>query len=146
MAQRDICWKVKKKGPLALPTESKQAGAVCGDGLLFEHPVSAPVVVRQRNRHRDRLEVCKLAISSDLNEWANWPGLTQVGRLWCLRRRKAKTIVDTSYLITSLSPEQATPTQLLHLVLGHWGIENSLHWVQDVTFDEDRCQIRSESA
>ncbi|MCL6444590.1 MAG: transposase, partial [Alicyclobacillus sp.] len=26
---------------------------------------------------------------------------------------------------------------------GHWEIENRLHWVRDVTFDEDRCQIRT---
>lgn len=26
---------------------------------------------------------------------------------------------------------------------GHWGIENKLHWVRDVTFDEDRSQIRT---
>ena len=29
---------------------------------------------------------------------------------------------------------------------GHWGIENRLHWVRDVTFDEDRCQIRTGAA
>lgn len=32
------------------------------------------------------------------------------------------------------------------LARGHWGIENKLHWVRDVTFDEDRCQIRSGAA
>jgi len=29
---------------------------------------------------------------------------------------------------------------------GHWSIENKLHWVRDVTFDEDRCQIRTGAA
>ena len=101
--------------------------------------MSAPVTVRQQNRRGDRLEVRELAVSSDLNEWAQWPGLAQVGRLTCLRRRKGQTTVETSYIITSLSPQQATPAQLLHLVRGHWGIENRLHWVRDLTFDEDRC-------
>jgi hypothetical protein len=32
--------------------------------------------------------------------------------------------------------------RLLALVRGHWGIENKLHWVRDVTFDEDRSQVR----
>lgn len=114
--------------------------------LLFEQPVSESVVVRQRNRHGDRLEVRELAISSDLNEWTDWPGLSQVGRLTCLRRRKGQTSVETSYIITNLPPEQANPAQLLHLVRGHWGIENRLHWVRDVTFDEDRCQIRTGAA
>ena len=46
----------------------------------------------------------------------------------------------------SFRGEQATPAQLLALVRGHWGIENRLHWVRDVTFDEDRCQIRTGAA
>ena len=29
---------------------------------------------------------------------------------------------------------------------GHWGIENRVHWVRDVTFDEDRSQVRTGSA
>jgi hypothetical protein len=31
---------------------------------------------------------------------------------------------------------------LLELNRAHWSIENRLHWVRDVTFDEDRCRIR----
>lgn len=40
----------------------------------------------------------------------------------------------------------ATPAQLLQLNRGHWGIENGLHWVRDVTFDEDRCRVRKGTA
>lgn len=47
------------------------------------------------------------------------------------------------YLITSLSPEEASPQRLLDLNRGHWGIENRLHWVRDVTFGEDHSQIRT---
>jgi len=46
------------------------------------------------------------------------------------------------YGVTSLSPAQADPARLLALNRGHWEIENRLHWVRDVTFDEDRCRIR----
>jgi predicted transposase YbfD/YdcC len=56
------------------------------------------------------------------------------------------TTEETHYYITSLPPEKATPHRLLELSRGHWGIENRLHWVRDVTFDEDRCQVRSEAA
>lgn len=114
--------------------------------FLFEGPVSPLRVVRQRHRHGDRLEVRELAVSCDLNEWAQWPGLAQVGRFTCLRRRKGHGTTETSYIITSLSLQQSTPTQLLAPVRGHWGIENRLHWVRDVTFDEDRCQIRTGAA
>ena len=63
-----------------------------------------------------------------------------------LRYIPGKVTTETSYIITSLSPEQATPAKLLRLVRGHWSIENKLHWVRDVTFDEDRCQIRTGAA
>ena len=32
---------------------------------------------------------------------------------------------------------------LLQATRDHWGIENSLHWVLDVAFDEDRCGVRT---
>jgi len=47
--------------------------------------------------------------------------------------------------ITSLTPEQAGPKRLLQINREHWGIENKLHYVRDVTYDEDRCRIRTKS-
>jgi hypothetical protein len=38
------------------------------------------------------------------------------------------------------------PAKLLKLVRSHWRIANRLHWVQDATFDEDRCTVRSGNA
>ena len=51
-----------------------------------------------------------------------------------------------AYGITSLTPEEASPERLLKLNRMHWGIENSLHWVRDETFREDRSQIRTGNA
>lgn len=50
--------------------------------------------------------------------------------------------VEVSYAITSLPPEQADAARLLRVLRSHWGIENRMHWVRDVTFDEDRSQVR----
>ena len=50
---------------------------------------------------------------------------------------------DVAYGITSHDAAAAGPAQLLELVRGQWHIENGLHWVRDVTFDEDRCQVRT---
>jgi hypothetical protein len=47
-----------------------------------------------------------------------------------------------AYGITSLPPAAADPARLLALNRAHWAIENRLHWVRDVTFDEDRCRVR----
>ena len=42
--------------------------------------------------------------------------------------------------------ERADARRLLGLLRGHWGIENKVHYVRDVTFDEDRSQVRTGSA
>jgi hypothetical protein len=50
------------------------------------------------------------------------------------------------YFVTSLPPARADARRLLALVRGHWGIENRLHHVRDVTFGEDRSAIRTGAA
>lgn len=113
---------------------------------MFAEPGVRLARARQRDRHGDRQEVRELAVSQELNEWAQWPALAQVGRLVHTCTRRGETRREISYLTTSLPPEEASPRRLLELVRGHWGIENCLHWVRDVTFDEDRCQVRSGAA
>ena len=117
-----------------------------GIALLFQKPKAGLETTRQRDYHGDRQEVRQLRVSADLNEWADWPYLAQVGELIHTWKRKGETHREVSYLITSLPRQEAGPRRLLKLIRGHWGIENRLHWVRDVTFDEDRCQIRSEAA
>lgn len=47
------------------------------------------------------------------------------------------------YVITSADHQAAPPATLAAWVKGHWSIENQLHWVRDVTYDEDRSQVRT---
>lgn len=47
-----------------------------------------------------------------------------------------------TYGVSSLAQQKASAADLLQYVRGHWEIENRLHWVRDVTFDEDRSQVR----
>jgi len=72
--------------------------------------------------------------------------MAQVCRLERATSYKGRNRQEVAYAITSLSPQQALPERLLTLWRGHWGIENRLHWVRDVTFDEDRCQVRTGAA
>jgi len=53
-----------------------------------------------------------------------------------------KSIEETTYGLTSLLPEQASAPQVLAYNRGHWEIENRLHYVRDMTYDEDRSQVR----
>jgi Transposase DDE domain len=81
-----------------------------------------------------------------------WPHVRQICRLErhrVLVRGGVPTgtaSVEVSYYITSLPPERANAARLLTLIRGHWGIENRLHHVRDVTFDEDRSAVRSGAA
>jgi hypothetical protein len=49
---------------------------------------------------------------------------------------------ETVYGVTSLEVGRADAERLLQLVRHHWHIENRSHWVRDVTYDEDRSQVR----
>ncbi|MDT0528619.1 hypothetical protein RM555_06390 [Micromonospora sp. DSM 115977] len=66
-----------------------------------------------------------------------------------IRRRRRRLdqpkrfTTETVYAITDLRIHQAKPTQLAGWIRGHWSIENKVHWVRDVTYDEDRSQIRT---
>lgn len=66
-----------------------------------------------------------------------------MARLERTRRIGEKESTEIVYLITSLTPHQAGPERLLELARAHWTIENKLHWVRDVTFNEDRCRVRA---
>jgi hypothetical protein len=50
--------------------------------------------------------------------------------------------VETVWIITSLSPEQADAARLLELVRQYWCIENGTHYRLDVSGGEDRCRVR----
>jgi predicted transposase YbfD/YdcC len=91
-----------------------------------------------------RIETRNLTTSEALVGYSDWPGLAQVFEVGrhVITKKTAKERVEVVYGVTSLSPERATPDRLLELVRGHWGIENKSHWVRDVTFDEDRSQVR----
>jgi predicted transposase YbfD/YdcC len=62
------------------------------------------------------------------------------------RARTARWRTETVYAVTDLNLDQATPAGLADAIRAHWGIENRLHWVRDVTFAEDLSQVRTGNA
>lgn len=71
-----------------------------------------------------------------------WSGPPEAGR----ENGIPVTTVEVTYGITSVPADRADATAVLPVHRGHWGIENGLHHVRDVTFDEDRCQVRTGAA
>jgi hypothetical protein len=58
-------------------------------------------------------------------------------------RRLLDACASDAAFAHSANHTAAQPRALAAWVQGHWGIENKLHWVRDVTYDEDRSQIRT---
>ena len=94
-----------------------------------------------------RIETRNLTTSEALVGYRDWPGMAQVFELGrhVITKKTGKERIEVVYGVTSLRPEYADPGRLLELVRSHWRIENQSHWVRDVTFDEDRSQVRSGS-
>src|SRR5207245_3346839 len=68
-------------------------------------------------------------------------------QVWQLRRtgtRNGERSVEVVYLSTS--GRDAGPASLAAWVRGHWEIENCLHWVRDVTYQEDKSLVRTGNA
>lgn len=99
----------------------------------FQRAVSKPT------KGHGRIEKHTIFVSQALNDYLDWPHLAQVFRLerevWHDHgQRKTRHVV---YGLTSLSPQQANPHRLMHLLRNYWGIENGLHYRRDVTLHED---------
>jgi predicted transposase YbfD/YdcC len=58
-------------------------------------------------------------------------------------RKTKRKHSETVYAVTSLAITDATPQHVAGWLRGHWAIENRLHWIRDVTYAEDHCQIRT---
>jgi predicted transposase YbfD/YdcC len=106
------------------------------------------VAAREHGRGHGRVETRSISVVS-LDPCPDaggqfFPHAAQAIKL--VRRRRAlaskKWTTVTVYAITSLTAYQADPVLLARWLRGHWCIE-ALHWVRDVSFDEDRSQVRT---
>ncbi len=76
--------------------------------------------------------------------WVGFAGAAQVAQLRRTVTKNGKKTVEVVYLITS--DRKAGPAVLAAWVRGHWEIENKLHWVRDVTYQEDKSLVRTGNA
>jgi predicted transposase YbfD/YdcC len=135
-------------GDYLLPVKDNQLTLRADIALVFAHADNLAGTItqaRMTDQHGGRIETRHLRASTALQGYTDWPGHAQVLELQrtVTNKRTGVTRREVVHGITSLGPERASAAQLLALWRAHWHIENKLHWVRDVTFDEDRSQVRA---
>ena len=103
-----------------------------------------PVACTKTERGHGRTERRTLKVTPVAAGLA-FPHAAQAIRITRRRKVKGKWPRETCYAVTSLTLTQATYAQLAAIIRGHWGIEDRLHWIRDMAFDEDRSQVRTAS-
>jgi predicted transposase YbfD/YdcC len=81
-----------------------------------------------------------LASVSQANKWPKLQSIIMI-----VRRRiiDGEDTIKTRFYISSL---QADAKRILRATRQHWSIENGLHWVLDIAFNEDRSRVRKDHA
>ena len=74
---------------------------------------------------------------------SGWCNLNSIGRVVATREIAGKATMQTRYFISSMALD---PSRFGYAIRAHWAIENSLHWVMDVTFRDDDSRVRKNQA
>jgi len=152
--QRAIAAKILERGADYLVTLKANQGKkhrvveeLCATTCFSRSPTHRPVHDEFDDGHgrlvRRRVFVCPDAMA--LEPLRDWPGLKSVLAVETIRgvNGSGKIEAEIRYFLSS-SDDQ--PEILAKAIRQHWQIENSLHWVLDVTFNEDHCRIRDRNA
>lgn len=112
--------------------------------LLFRNRGQAQFTQTTSGEH-GRIETRRIWCTSALNAYLDFP---HVGQVFLIERERiekktGETSCEIALGITSRTPEQASPEQVLKTNRGHWCIENSCHYIIDWNYDEDRGRIRT---
>jgi predicted transposase YbfD/YdcC len=101
------------------------------------------------NKDHARLEIRECWVVSEpdylsyLRRFADWKNLNSLVKVVAHRQVNGKTTTATRYFISSLTP---TAGRALAICRDHWHIENSLHWILDVAFDQDHNRVHKDHA
>lgn len=104
--------------------------------------VSSSYIEMQVNR--GRVEWRQVTVSDQIDQvHRGWKGIQQLVRVQRIVRDKKRSSEEESYFISSKKANALIYAEGIRL---HWQIENSLHYVKDVTFQEDASKIRTGQA
>ena len=131
----DYFWVVKANQPTLLDDLT----VLFADPPLDEVMPASLRFGRRGNREELRLLRCSAALVG----YSTWPHLGYACTIQRVVTRAGKTTYEQQYAATSLTPQRTTAAVLQALWRGHWGIENRLHYVRDVTLGEDASRMRT---
>jgi predicted transposase YbfD/YdcC len=98
---------------------------------------------QERGHGRDEVRRCWVMNELSYLNTHTWPGLQSIVLIESQRTLKGFTSTKRRYYLSSLS---ATASEHLAIIRAHWQVENSLHWVLDVIFNEDQHRARKDHA
>lgn len=144
LTQRSIAnYVVRQKAHYHFTVKGNQPGLERDIALLFEKR-AAPDFVEVTPPDHGRIETRRIWCSTALNGYLDFP---HVGQVFLIEResvnKKTGEITDETVLgITSRTRQEASPERVLAVNRGHWSIE-SVHYIIDWNYDEDRSRIRT---
>lgn len=94
-----------------------------------------------RSERRECWTISDPEVLQYLRGFEKWEKLRTVSRIRSYRTEGERTSIEDRYHIASITGAK----HILNVVRSHWGIENRLHWVLDIAFDEDSCRIRKDN-
>lgn len=119
--------------------ETAQSNRFEGMEYSYDQRVEAG---HHRQEHRQIWVVPRAAIP-DLYQPSPWAGLQSIVMVVRVRHLWNKTTRDVQFYLSSLP---CNAVEIGRAIRAHWGIENQLHWVLDVTFGEDASRIRTKNS